>query len=232
MSAAQAFALTCLLGAVGSAAGADGLPDDCTHYLTVQSRSCFMTQHYTCAGSPGDLWDLNYDAAGPYSLTRTDAETHWVSTQSLTGDYGSQTLPSPADPISLSNLLATSFDTYDFEERLSSGQIARFRGFDRLTGETVVIDGEPLLLTAFEFRMTDAETGTEYSVVSGQQYVSERHRMFFSGVTNVRNGSGETTDLGAPVAFLYPGQAGFLSTTPIHDCEGLMSALPLSGDHA
>ncbi len=230
MSAAQACALACLLAA--SAAGAEGLPDDCTHYLTVQSRSCFMTQYFTCASTGSDRWDLNYDAAGPYSLTRTDAETQWVSTQSLIDDYRSQTLPSPADPVSLSNLLATSYDTYDFEERLSSGQIARFRGFDRLTGEAVVIDGESLLVTAFEYRMSDAETGTEYSIVSGQQYVSERHRMFFSGVTNVRNGNGETTDQGAPVTFLYPGQVGFLSTTPIHECEGLMSALPQHEDHA
>ena len=53
-----------------------------------------------------------------------------------------QTLdPAPVDPASFSELVAEGMDTWDFGLSKDDGTGSRASGYDRLTGQSVVIDG-------------------------------------------------------------------------------------------
>jgi hypothetical protein len=113
-------------------------------------------------------------------------------------------------------LFETQIDTWDFTLETDAG-LERHVGYDLLTGETLVIDGEELLRTEFQGRTLDGD-GNEIDAGSGRQYVSEKHRMFFLGETWEADSPEDILDM-SPVEFIYPGETGFFTSQPIYECN-------------
>lgn len=196
-------------------------PEGCSGVLTIQSRSCIVSHIYTCdADRPGESWRIQFDVDGPNFLSKIDAETQWLESYDLFPTRR-QTLQVPAtDPASLTELLETGTDTFDFVQT-SEGRPTRIVGFDRLTGEDVVIDGEPLLGTEFNVRYQYTIGSDLYA--KGFEFVSVKHRRFMPGiVTLTQDGESVERDR-TPVEFIYPGEPGFFSKTPLYECEASLA---------
>lgn len=208
-------------------AGSFTPPEGCTAFMTVQSKGCRVSNHYTCEADPaGDQWRADYDQEGVYFLSRIDSEAQWV--ESIEIDPPSrQTLdPNPADPASFSDLLATGNDSYIFGLSKDTGDRTRVRGADRLTGKQVVIDGITLQQTEFNFTETDT-SGNVLRRSRGNEYIHPEWRLFFSGPSQWDGGDGTYLPIdGSPVQFIFPGEPGFASTQPLFDCDAVMSSLP------
>ena len=205
-------------------------PAGCTAFLTVQSRSCIVTHYWRCDGDPeGQKWSLTIDDTGPATLQRTDAEFRWLETYRLKDQLREILITPEEDPASLSELLETGADSTSFTQAiLFSGQQignVRITGFDRLTGESIEIDGETLLRTEFAYSVSNSAGMGAYKV-SGRQFVSPRYRIFFGGIETREDEYGKRTDDYSPVEFSYPGEEGFLANTPKYDCGATLSALP------
>ncbi len=205
-------------------------PEGCTGVLTVQSRSCEVDHIYTCSqDAAGDQWRVTFTAEGIDYLSKIDAETQWIESYDFFPNRRKTLILPAEDPASLSELMATGLDSYDFTQNTPDG-VERVVGFDRLTGEEVVIDGEPLLRTEFSARHI-LPSGQSYTVRGGQ-YVSKTHGRFFSG-TWIYDGEPDIRDDNTPVDFIYPGEPGFFHKTPLYDCEANLAsfALPAGGDY-
>ena len=218
---------------LGSAANAGefAAPEGCETQFTVQLRGCVVSHHYTCTATPGDRWRAEFDEDGPFYVSRIDAEAQWLEATTLRTGIATRVELPARDAASVSRLLETGYDDYDFVEQGSDGQGLQIVGHDRLTGEAVTIDGEPLLRTEFAYRILSA-SGSELARVEGREFVSEQHRRFFGGERVVHGQQGDQLRNSTPVEFHYPGERGFLSTTPLHDCGAMMSGLPQAGDNA
>ncbi|MEJ6393339.1 hypothetical protein V8J82_08745 [Gymnodinialimonas sp. 2305UL16-5] len=209
------------------------VPDGCSAFLTVQSRSCLVSHMWRCAGEPdGSHWRATLDQDGAFYLNYTDAEFRWLYSVNLRSGSQDTLIEPEDDPASLTELLETGSDTMVFSIREESG-LGTFQrdytGFDQLTGEQVVIDGEPLEVTQFAYQW---ETGGGPRATEGTQFVSRNWRLFFGGVETITLPSGESVEVNySPVEFAEPGEPGFLSTTPEYDCGGILSGLPGPRDH-
>lgn len=215
----------CAVLTAGSAAAQDPNrfypPEGCTAVLTVQSRSCALSNIYTCeVDQPGDSWRVEFDVDGPIFISKIDYETQWLESYDLFPTSREVLIQPADDPASLTELLETGTDSYDFVQRGDSGPV-RVVGFDRLTGEEVVIDGEPLLVT--EFNARHETTDGVVLEVTGSEYVSVRHRRFISGTYQGKGVNGSFEDDKTPVDFIYPGEPGFFSKTPLYDCEASLA---------
>jgi hypothetical protein len=204
-------------------------PEGCTGVLTIQTRGCAVSNIYTCAADrPGESWRLQFEQGGPVFLSKIDAETQWLESYDMSPPQR-EVLQQPAtDPASLTELLETGIDTYDFIQT-SDQRVTRIVGYDRLTGEDVVIDGEPLLGTEFNVRY-ESSLGRDLEV-AGREYVSVKHRRFISGVSVRTQGSqSEERDM-TPVEFIYPGEPGFFAKTPLYDCAASLARFvpPMKG---
>lgn len=200
-------------------------PAGCEVYVTVQSRACRVSHHYQCsADAAGDQWRVDMDQEGAFFFSRIDREGQWVESLGETR----QTLdPSPADPASFSDLLALGIDTADFGVTNEDGTGSRYSGFDRLTGEEVVIDGITLSETEIDFTEHAAD-GTVLGRARGREYIHPDWRVFFAGPGERDLGDGQWLPIdGSPVEFVFPGEPGFLSTQPIYDCDVLTAGLEL-----
>jgi hypothetical protein len=233
MAGAAIFASLWLAPALpATAQGAPALfevPPGCTAFLTVQSRGCMVSHHWTCEGDvPGTHWRATLDPDGPFSLSFTDAEFRWLLSWDLRSGATTQLIEPEQDPANLTELLATSNDTMVFSLRTenASGIGQRdYTGFDRLTGDAVTVDGRTLLMTEFSYQF---ETATGTRRVSGNQFLHEGWRMFFGGIETVIDGDGTSFEYdSSPMDFAEPGEAGFLTLQPIHDCGEMMSGVPL-----
>lgn len=199
-------------------------PQGCTGTLTVQYRACLVSNIWTCEGdAAGEQWVSVFSQAGPFQVRKVDAEFQWLETYYAAPPRTEEMqLPAP-DPESLTELFAEGYDTYDFTTVPSvNADPERYVGFDRLTGETTVIDGEVLLNTEYAYDQLDP-AGNITASNAGRQFVSEPHRLFFFGVS----WSSETPDDqfdASPVEFIYPGEAGFFSATPKFGCGVIMSS--------
>ena len=220
-------ALGLSLLAAPALAGSFTPPEGCTAFMTVQSKGCRVSNHYTCEADPaGDQWRADYDQEGVYFMSRIDSEAQWV--ESIEIDPPSrQTLDAnPADPASFSDLLATGNDSYIFGLSKDTGDRTRVRGADRLTGKQVVIDGITLQETEFNFTETDT-SGNVLRRSRGNEYIHPEWRLFFSGPSQWDGGDGTYLPIdGSPVQFIFPGEPGFASTQPLFDCDAVMSSLP------
>lgn len=199
------------------------LPAGCEAYLTVQSRSCRVSHHFTCAADPEGVQrrvDLTED--GLVYAGAIDAETQWLESFHVVAGYGERLEPDPADRASMTELMATGRDTYDF--RTLSPEIGgtRYAGQDSLTGEVVLIDGVPLHRTRFQITATTAAGSFLWSS-EGSEYISETFRMFLSGTGTVTTPEDTWEVDDTPVEFIFPGEPGFLSSRPDHGCGLLMS---------
>lgn len=233
MAGAAIFA--CLLLAPALPAAAQSAPDlfevppGCTAFLTVQSRGCMVSHHWTCeADALGTHWRASLDQDGPFSLSFTDAEFRWLQSWDLRRGSTNTLIEPEQDPASLTDLLATGTDSMVYSLRIEgpSGVGQRdYTGFDRLTGDAVTVDGRTLLVTEFSYQF---ETNAGTRRVSGNQFVHEGWRMFFGGIETVTEGDGTSFEYdNSPMEFAEPGEAGFLTLQPIHECGEMMSGGPL-----
>ncbi len=192
-------------------------PVGCTEVLTIQMRGCEVDHIYTCSNdNPGESWRVNFRVDGPIFISKIDAETQWLESYDLFPTSRDVLIQPATDPASLSELLSTGTDTYDFTQRGPDG-ITRVVGFDTLTGEEVVIDGEPLLRTEFSARF-EGVSGP-YMTLRGNEYVSRKHGRFISG-SYARTVDGQTDEWdNSPVDFIYPGEPGFFEKKPLYDCD-------------
>lgn len=195
-------------------------PSGCTGQLTIQSRSCQVDNIWTCDAHPGHSWRMEFQADGPTFVSRIDSETQWIESFDLFHTSRRELALPADDPASLTELLETGIDSYDFTLRTPNGPV-RVVGYDRLTGEKVVIDDEPLLVTEFSARH-EGTSGTLFEL-SGNEYVSVRHRRFIAGAYSGTSAAGPFEDDQSPVDFIYPGEPGFFTKTPLYDCEASLA---------
>lgn len=220
------LALT-LLAAGTAGAGVFEAPEGCALQYTVQARDCTANQHYVCdADAPGDQWLATFDADGLRYVARIDAETRWMESHSMRSGISETLDPEAPGHASLSTLLRSGTDEFDFWTRTNDGGHYRYTGRDSLTGETVTIDGVTLEKTRFTLTMTDAG-GETILTRQGQQFISRDKRRFFGGIETGTDWTGETvrTDT-TPVTFRHPGQPGFGNTTPQYGCDMMMAQSP------
>jgi hypothetical protein len=212
-----------LLVSTPALAGTWTPPQGCEAFLTVQSKACRVSHYYTCQGdAPGDQWRTDMDQMGEFFFSRIDREAQWLESY----DPVRQVLdPAPVDPASFSELLATGLDTWDFTLSKDDGSGSRATGYDRLTGQTVVIDGITLSQTEVEFTEYD-RSGLVLRRSRGNEYLHPDWRLFFAGPgeTEMEDGQWLAVD-GSPVEFVFPGEEGFLAAQPRYDCDALTAGL-------
>jgi len=98
------------------------------------------------------------------------------------------------------------------------------RGFDKLTGRSVTIDGVTLEETEFDYTET-APDGSIVQKARGKEYINRDWRIFLSGISEWEGPDGTVPVDGTPRQFVFPGEPGFFTTTPIFDCDATMSGL-------
>ena len=218
--------LTVVLPLSAEAASTFTPPQGCTTWMTVQARACRVSQYYKCTGdAPGDQWRADFDQDGMFFVSRIDAETQWIESYDLFPKVKQTLDPSPEDPASFSDLLG-GIDTFAFNLSKDDGRHSRVRGFDKLTGKSVVIDGITLQQTEFEFEEHDAD-GNLLRRSKGNEYVNPEWRNFFAGPSQWDGGDGQYVPIdGSPVQFVFPGEPGFASTEPLYECDAILSSLP------
>ncbi len=216
-----------LLAAPAAAQDTFALPQGCEGIVTIQKRSCTVTHVFTCTTDPeGHQRRVDFDEQGMIYAGVIDAETQWIESWSpLSGT--SETLSGGAvDPASFSTLLDTGTDTFDFETVTQpGGAVTIFRGQDRLTGEVVTIDGVTLDRTEFAVSAYD-EAGNELWRTWGSEFIHRDWRTFIAGTRTNRTADQEWSSDNSPVAFIFTGEEGFLSSTPRHDCGAMLSMAP------
>ena len=222
----RALVLTAFL-AGPAVAGSFTPPAGCETFLTVQSKGCRVSNHYVCSADPaGDKWRADYDQEGMFFLSRTNAEGEWIESYDM-GSGTKQVLVDRADPASFSELLLRGRDDYRFNLSTDGAAPTEVQGHDSLTGKNVVIDGEALQETEFEY----AETGPDGALLRrsfGNEYISAKWRLFFAGPSQWDGGTGFLPMDSSPMKFSEAGETGFASTQPIFDCDAVMSSLPKS----
>ncbi|UXU75352.1 hypothetical protein [Paracoccus sp. SMMA_5] len=216
------MAVAAWLSLAAGAAQAAGFtpPKGCTLDMTVQNRSCTVSQHYRCAqDKPGDQWVVYFDRDGASYRSRIDRETRWMESTDLRTGLTDVLEDQARDHASFSTLLKNGRDDFDFWTRADSGERLRHVGHDVLTGQKVQIDGVTLEVTQFELT-TFSEGGEVLIQRRGQQFVSRDHGRFYGGIEQSSDWTGtaqETND--SPVTFAFPGQPGFGAVTPEYDCD-------------
>jgi hypothetical protein len=219
-----AFLAICGVMQPASAAGFTP-PEGCTTWLTVQAKQCRVSNYYKCdRDAPGDQWRADFDQEGIFFVSRIDAEGQWVESFDLFPTVRQTLDPNPEDPASFTELL-TGLDSFAFDLTKDDGRQSRVRGFDRLTGRTVTIDGVNLLETQYEFSETDLD-GNLLRQSRGNEYIHPEWRNFFAGPGEYDGGAGYVPIDGSPVTFDFPGDPGFESTQPIYECDVVTSGLP------
>ena len=182
-----------------------------------------MSNYYKCsADAPGDQWRQDFDQEGLFFKSRIDFETQWIESFDVNPSVRQTLDPGAKDPASFSDLLAKGRDDFAFGLSKETGEQTQVRGFDKLTGQSKVIDGVTLKQTEFEFTESDA-SGNVLRQSRGNEYVSPDWRMFFSGPSEWNDGTGYVPIDGSPVQFIQPGEPKFGSTQPIFDCDTVVS---------
>lgn len=199
------------------------LPAGCTAYVTIQKRSCIVSHLFTCANdSEGHQRRVDYDEEGMVYMGRIDAETQWIESVHVRVDNVERLAPDPVDPASFTELLQTGTDTFDFRTLSDRYGDTRYRGYDRLTGKSVSIDGVPMEETEFEVTASDA-AGAVLWRVEGREFIHRDWRSFLSGVRRVTTPDEAYETDGRPVDFAFPSEPGFLSSEPEIGCGDMIS---------
>lgn len=202
-------------------------PAGCSLQVTVQNRSCSVSQYYHCDADPeGHQRSAIFGQDGLYHLSTIDAETRWVESQSPRTGLMDRLLDQAESHASFSRLLETGRDDFDFWTESNTGEKLRHKGWDELTGETVEIDGQTLERTRFDLTTT-TENGDVVIERRGSQFISREFGRFYGGVETATDFSGARIETNnSPVTFSLPGEAGFGATTPQFDCDQLMTQIP------
>lgn len=199
------------------------LPAGCTAYLTVQDNSCTVEHHFRCDGdAAGTQRRVSLSEVAMTYMGQIDAEAQWLESFHAMSGHSERLEPDPADPASLSELIATKSDRYDFRTLSDEIGVTRYVGQDTLTGNSVEIDGVVLDETTYSIRAL-APDGSEVWRSEGREFISREFRMFLSGKGTVTTPTDTFEKDSTPVEFMFPGDAGFLSSKPKHGCGVMMS---------
>ena len=194
------------------------LPAGCDAFVTVQSESCTVDHHFTCTGDPeGHKRRVTLDEQGMTYTGVTDDETQWISSFHVLSGHTEVLERDPDEPASLSGLIATGVDDYDFRTLSDEIGISRYVGQDTLTGRQITIDDVTLDETTYDITAYDS-AGNEVWAAQGREFVSRNWRMFLAGTGTVTTPDGTYERSNRPVEFIFPGEPGFLSSTPKHGC--------------
>ncbi len=212
-----ALALICL-AAPAAAQSTFELPAGCDAFVTVQSTSCQVEHHFVCKDDPeGHQRRVALNEEGLTYAGEIDSETQWIESFHILSGHAERLVSNPAEPASLSDLIARGVDDYDFETQSDQIGTTRYVGQDTLTGRQVVIDGITLDETSYQVTAYSAD-GDEIWRSQGNEFISRNWRMFLSG-TGTTTVNGETFENdNRPVEFIFPGEPGFLSASPKHGC--------------
>ena len=205
-----------------AAASVFELPSGCEAYVTIQYRLCTVTHHYTCSGDPDGIQHrVDIDDEGPYFVGTIDAETQWIESFDVRLGVRDRLDPAPADPANFTELTRTGRDDFDFSTTSDFGERLSYRGRDKLTGRTVVIDNVPLLETETFARATRADGSLAWES-TGNEYIHLDWRLFLGGSSAIRTPEESFQRDDAPVEFHFPGEEGFLSDAPKFNCDALL----------
>jgi hypothetical protein len=226
--------LTC-----GPALAADtfAFPQGCDAFVTIQSHSCLVEHYFTCEGDPeGVTRRVSLGENGLNFVGSTDRDAQWLSSFYPYTDHREQLEASPADPASLTELLAKGVDTYNFQTLSDEIGTTRYEGEDRLTGRIITIDDVALQQTAYQLTAYGPD-GTELWSAAGNEFVNADWRSFIGGTSTVTAPDDSFDKDDRPVQFIFPGEPGFLSANPKFDCGAVLSSVPaltpkeISNDH-
>lgn len=225
----KALAIIAMLAPMGvQAETLFSLPAGCTAYLTVQDRSCTVEHHFRCEGdAEGTQRRVSLSEEGMTYMGQIDAETQWLESYHPATGHTERLESNPAEPASLSELIARKADDYDFRTLSNEIGTTRYVGRDTLTGKTVEIDGVVLEETTYALRAL-APDGTELWRTKGREFINREWRMFLSGTGTVTTPTDTFEQDSTPVEFIFPGEAGFLSAKPKYGCGVMLSSF--SGD--
>ena len=215
-----AFALIALaaLAAAQDTPATFSLPAGCEAFVTVQSESCQVDHHFICQGDPaGHKRRVSLDEQGMTYTGVTDDETQWISSFHVLSGHTEVLENEPAAPASLSELIATGADDFDFRTLSDEIGTTRYVGRDTLTGRQVTIDDVTLDETTYDITAFDG-AGNEVWSARGREFISRDWRMFLAGTGTVTTSDGTFDRSNRPVEFIFPGEPGFLSASPKHGC--------------
>ena len=202
------------------------LPAGCYAYLTVQTESCSVDHIFSCEGD-AEGTQLR-DEIGPNGLSgifQIDEETQWLKSIDIFSEETERLSPEITDRASITDLIENGIDTYDFTTESEEVGQSRYVGFDSLTGKQVTIDD--ILLDETEYNITAYDNDGEVTwTAQGNEYISQRFRMFLSGTSTVTFGDDTIEIQDAPVEFIFEGEPGFLSANPKYGCGVTESAAP------
>ena len=205
------------------------LPAGCTAYVTVQKADCSVSHLFRCEADPeGYQRRVDLDETGLTYLGVIDSETQWIESFHASVSYSTYLAPGAADPASLTELIETGRDGLDFQTRSDVIGLTRYVGEDRLTGETVTIDGVNLQRTAFDMTVFD-EAGGVIEKIEGNEFIHPEWRTFLSGTRTFTTPEGVVNEDGTPVKFIFPGEPGFLGSVPRQGCAPMLSRAPTDG---
>lgn len=199
------------------------LPQGCEGYLTIQSTSCSVSHYFTCDNdNDGEQRRATMDEDGLTYVGLISGEAEWLESFHLRAGH-TERLSGAADSMSMSELLASDIDTWDFTTESREIGDSQYVGYDRLTGESVVIDGVTLLRTQYELTAFDGN-GEEMWKSEGAEFVSAEWRMFIGGLSSFITSDDQFDSDDTPVEFIFPGEAGYLSVNPKFGCGVEMSS--------
>ena len=200
------------------------LPAGCEGYLTIQSTSCTVSHYFRCEDDQnGAQRRATLDEEGLTYVGRINGEAEWMESFHLRSGH-TERLKLSVDPMSMTELLSRDVDTWDFTTESREIGDSRYVGMDRLTGESVVIDGITLLRTEFALTSYDA-AGNEAWRSEGREFVHPEWRMFIGGESSYITSDDRFDSDDTPVEFIFPGEPGYLSVNPKHGCGVEMSSL-------
>ena len=194
------------------------LPAGCDAFVTVQLTSCVVEHHFICAADPeGYQRRVSLDEQGLTYAGQIDSETQWIESFHALSGHSERLAPDPAEPASLSDLIESGVDDYDFRTLSDEIGPTRYVGQDTLTGRQVTIDGVTLDETTYDVTAL-SPAGDVLWQSQGREFISRDWRMFISGTGTTTIGDESFDRDNTPVEFIFPGEAGFLSSQPKHGC--------------
>ena len=224
MIARPLIAMVVLTASPALAADTFALPQGCDAFVTIQSRSCSVDHHFTCAGDPeGVKRRVSLNEDGLTYVGSTDSEAQWLASYYPFTGHSERLEDSPADPASLGELLIKGVDTYDFTTLSDEIGATRYVGEDRLTGKIITIDDVALQQTEYNITAFGPD-GSELWSSSGNEFVNAEWRSFIGGTGTVTLPDDSFDKDDRPVEFIFPGEPGFLSANPKFDCGAVLSS--------
>jgi len=227
-------AIAAALAAVPALAQPTSPPAGCEGFLTVQTRACTVSHYWRCDSAPeGTTWEIAYDENGPVSLHTYDRDFQWLDAFYFTTGTTERLYEPGPDPISLTELLETGVDTYDFTTLEQTGsEMAKLNtvGRDEALGGTEVIDGVTLHTYRVQSETRD-EDGNIVFAAEGKQYVLKEERLFMLGQESYFDGEQHWQEDNTPREFIFPGEPGFEDFEPRYGCNALQAGLTLPARH-